>query len=223
MQTQWNEIVAAGAGQRELLDGLAAAYWRPVYKFIRVALGRQNEAAKDLTQDFFATVFRPEWMSRADPQRGSFRTFLLASLKNFVRDADKHRGAQKRGGGAQVVPIDAVEEDDRPAGAATPEQAFARSWADTLLAEGLADLEHELISRGREPVFRAFRAYCIDGGGAALTYESLAKQLGVSASDVTNYLSEARRDLRAILVRKVGRYVGSPGEIEAELRELFGA
>ncbi len=221
-RTEWSEIVAAGEGQRARLDGLATAYWRPVYKFIRVALRRSNEEAKDLTQDFFAVVFRPEWMARADPQRGSFRTFLLASLKNFVRDADKHRGAQKRGGGAQVVPIDAVEEDDRPTAAATPEQAFARSWADAVLAEALGDLERDLASRGRAPVFLAFRTYCIDGD-AALTYDSLARRLGVPATDITNYLSEARRDLRAILVRKVGRYVGSPAEVEMEMRELFGA
>lgn len=223
-RTQWSDILRAGAGSRELMESLAASYWRPVYKFIRVALRKRNEEAKDLAQDFFATVFQPEWMARADPARGSFRTFLLASLKNFVRDAEKHKGAQKRGGGARIVPIDAMDEDERPADASTPEQAFMRSWADALLAEALGELERALAGRGRDRVFQAFRAYCLESEpGRQISYETLAQEMGVSVVDVTNYLSEARRELRAVLVKKVGRYVASEREIDAELRELFGA
>lgn len=223
-RTQWSEIASARDGAREPLEALAAAYWRPVYRFLRAALGKGNEDAKDLTQDFFATVFQPEWLGRADPERGSFRTFLLASLKNFVRDHEKHRGALKRGGGARIVPLDALPEDGPPADGMSPEQAFMRSWAEELLAAALDELGSALAGRGRERVFRAFKEYCLDPDPSRpVSYEGLARRLGVPVSDVTNYLSEARRELRTILAAKVSPYLASGQDAEHELRALFGA
>jgi len=223
-RTCWTEILRSREetpeARRGLLERLAAAYWRPVYKFIRVALRKENEEAKDLTQDFFAVVFQPDWVARADPARGTFRTFLLASLKNFVRDRDKYRGARKRGGGLVAVPIDLLGESE-PAEAATPEQAFHRSWAETTLLEALAELERTLATRGRPQVFGVFKEYCLEADG--VSYRSIGQKFGLSEADVTNYLSEARRELRRILVGKVGGTVGSPREVDDELRSLFGA
>lgn len=210
-QTQWSKIVAAA--DPAVMAELASAYWRPVYKFIRIAWRKTNEEAKDLTQEFFAGVFRPEFLARADPSRGSFRTFVLASLKNFLRDRRKFSGGLKRGGGAIVVPID---EDLAVVDGADPEKEFTRSWAEGLLAEALAELERDLSSRGRERVYQAFKAHC-EGD---LSYRALAERMSLSVSDVTNYLFEARRELRRILEAKVARY---SGEVQEELRALFGS
>ncbi len=212
-QTQWSRILRS-PGDPALIADLAASYWRPVYKFLRIARGKSNDDAKDLTQDFFATVVRPDWLSRADPARGSFRTFLLASLKNFVRDADKHRGALKRGGHAPIVPIDGLEDD--PPAPDDPERAFLKSWAETLLADALRELERTC----RPQVFRAFRGYCIDTEpDRPPSYAQVAAGIGASVSEVTNWIAEARRELRRILAIKAGGYSFDP---EEELRELFG-
>jgi RNA polymerase sigma-70 factor (ECF subfamily) len=222
-RSRWTDILNARHGSpeqiRALLDELSTVYWRPVYKFIRVALRKENEDAKDLTQDFFAVVFGPEWLARADPDRGTFRTFLLASLKNFVRDREKYRGARKRGGGLSTVPLDALAEEPSPE--QTPEQVFQRSWAESMLHEALRELEQTLVARGRQNVFQAFREYCL--GADDVSYRSIGQRLGLSETDVTNYLSEARRELRRILAGRVGQYVDSPRQIDVELRALFEA
>ncbi len=217
-QTRWGRIAAAAAASDPAaLAELAAAYWRPVYRFVRTAWRKDNEEAKDLTQEFFATVFQPRLLARADPERGSFRNFLLATLKNFLRDRARHDGGLKRGGGAAQVSIEGAEVASSDA---DPEREFTRGWAEGLLAEALAELERGLVSRGRERVFRVFRESCQDEN---LSYRALAERCGVSVTDVTNYLFEARRELRRLLEARVAAYVGSRPEIERELRELFEA
>lgn len=206
-----------GAGQSQfpttrwsqILDPASAAhYWRPVYKFIRIAWRKSNDEAKDLTQEFFAEVYRPDFLARADPARGNFRTFLLASLKNFLKDNEKSRAAQKRGGAVSHLPI---EEIDVPADS-NPEEAFTHSWAETLLSEALQELEGQVSPR----VFAAFREHCADPGRS---YQDLAAALQLSVSQVTNYLFESRKKLRQILVGKVSGYAA---DVEQELRTLFG-
>ena len=225
--TQWGRILEARAADSEavrtLLAELAATYWRPVYKYIRIAWKKTNEEAKDLTQEFFAEVFRPEFILRADRARGNFRQFVLASIKNFLRDAEKSRSARKRGGGVRVVPLDDGEVEIEPADGATPEEIFHRAWAEALLAESLKELGETLEERGRGQVFRVFREYCMNAeAGGEPTYRELAGRTGLSASDITNYLYEARRELRRILIRKAGASASSWGEVEKELQSLFG-
>jgi RNA polymerase sigma-70 factor (ECF subfamily) len=195
--TRWSQILDPSTAEK---------YWRPVYKFIRIAWRKSNEEAKDLTQEFFAEVFQPDFLAKADPARGNFRTFLLASLKNFLKDDHKHRTAQKRS--APTLPM----EDIDVACDASPEAAFTRSWAETLLNEALRELE----GRVSKPVYDAFRAHCENPD---LSYQDLAQKQGLSVSQVTNYLFEARKGLRTILVSKVSAYAG---DVESELRELYG-
>jgi len=220
-QTQWGKILAVAASDpaaaQAAIAELSAAYWRPVYRFVRAAWRKSNEDAKDLTQEFFATVFQPRLLSRADPKRGGFRNYLLASLRNFLSDRARHDAGLKRGGGAAPAPIESA---DPASAAAGPEREFTRGWAEGLLAEALAELERSLAARGRERVFRVFKASCEDDGAS---YRDVAERCGVSVTDVTNFLFEARRELRRLLEARVAAYAGSRTEIEAELRELFGA
>ncbi len=205
-RTCWGRVLAIRdadpAVARAILDELATAYWRPVYKFIRVAWRRDNEDAKDLAQEFFATVFRPEFVARADPSRGRFRSFVLASLKNFLRDRDKLDRSLKRGGDAAFVPLADV----------ASESEFTRTWAESLLEDALAQLERELPRP-----FRVFREYCVD----APSYRELAARTGLSVSQVTNDLFAARRRLRLIIEARVARTVASGDDVEEELRALF--
>jgi RNA polymerase sigma-70 factor (ECF subfamily) len=214
--TQWGRILDARDPEsaRALLSDLARQYWRPVYRYIRAAWRKENEEAKDLTQEFFAEVFRPEFLARADPSRGSFRNFLLASLRNFLRDEGKRGRARKRGGGEAFVPI---EEEAAPAPGADPEALFLRAWAETVLSESLGELRGRL----RPQVFDAFRLYCVEG--AASSYRDVADKTGRSVSEVTNDLFEARRELRRILLRRVGACVADEAQAALELKELFGS
>lgn len=225
--TQWTEILQTrrldDPTARQFLGQLAEIYWRPVYKYIRIGWGKNNEEAKDLTQEFFASVFRPEFLARADPARGRFRTFVLASVRNFLRDYEKLRGTVKRGGEALHVQVDPALEEGLPSNEPSPDEAFQVAWADSLLASALADLERTFAETGRQTAFDVFRGYCLETTpDLRPSYHDLAQGFGVSVSDVTNYLALARRELRSMMLKKVEMTVASREEAEGELRELFG-
>jgi hypothetical protein len=62
---------------------LCQIYWAPLYGFVR-SRGHTVHDAQDLTQSFFAYLLEHKVYARADRQKGRFRSFLLASLKNFL-------------------------------------------------------------------------------------------------------------------------------------------
>jgi len=225
--TNWGRILETrrgdGAATRDLMESLARTYWRPIYEYIRVAWRKGNEEAKDLTQDFFAAVFRLEFLARADPARGRFRTFVLASVRNFLRDQEKHRRAAVRGGEVLHLPLEAIERETLPASDLDPEAAFRRSWAESLLSAALGELERTLAARGRQASFNVFRSYSLERApGGDVSYESLALKLGLSISQVTNYLYESKNELRSILLGMVESTLTSREDAEEELRTIFG-
>src|SRR5262245_42682955 len=100
--THWSVVLAAGdtasPQSAGALEKLCRAYWFPLYAYVRRS-GRGPEDAQDLTQAFFEQFLEKNVVSRADRQRGRFRTFLLTSLQNFVSHEWKRASAEKRGGG----------------------------------------------------------------------------------------------------------------------------
>src|SRR6266513_4429097 len=90
--THWSVVVAAGESQAEpeiaqaALAELCQTYWAPLYSFVR-SRGYAMEDAQDLTQSFFAYLIEHKIYARADRTKGKFRSFLLASLKNFLGHA----------------------------------------------------------------------------------------------------------------------------------------
>ena len=224
--TRWGSILEARGdvpATRDLLETLARTYWRPVYRYIRRAWRQGNEDAKDLTQEFFTAIFRPEFLARAAPARGRFRTFVLASLRNFLRDREKHRSASVRGGDAFHIPLEAVERESLHTPDLDPEESFHRSWAQSLLSRAVGELERTLVARGRQCSFDVFRSYSLERApGVTVSYGSLALRLGLSVGQVTNYLHKSRQELRSILLRMVESTVASRQEAEQELRTIFG-
>ena len=148
--TQWSLVLQAGNTEseagRSALERLCRSYWPPIYGFLR-RKGRSPEDAQDLTQEFFATLLRRGALAMAQESRGRFRTFLLSSLQNFLRDEHDKATAAKRGGGVAVVPLDSAEAERRyleaPLGELSPEQWFDRRWAITMLQNAVHSLEAE--------------------------------------------------------------------------------
>jgi DNA-directed RNA polymerase specialized sigma24 family protein len=108
--TRWSLVLAAAGDSREALEWLCSTYWYPLYAFIR-RHGHDAEAARDLTQSFFLRVLDGDLLRRADPQRGRFRTFLLASVKHFMANERTRAEALKRRADdpAFQVPLDGAE------------------------------------------------------------------------------------------------------------------
>ena len=105
--TQWG-LVRLAARDNASMDSIVRVYWKPLYFFLRQK-GFDNEAAKDLVQGFLTIVIERKAFARADPAKGRFRTLLLASLENYVKDCLKQSARAKRGGGRAVLSLDVAE------------------------------------------------------------------------------------------------------------------
>jgi RNA polymerase sigma factor (sigma-70 family) len=156
--THWSVVQAAGAGlsldSEAALSKLCESYWYPLYAYLR-SRGHKAEDAQDLTQAFFAHLLEKRAFSQADPARGRFRSFLLASLKNFAVNQWERGSAQKRGGHVPPVSIDGAEGRflREPLIEETPERIFDRTWALTLLDRAIARLRDDLARSGKETAY----------------------------------------------------------------------
>ena len=109
--THWSVIVAAARSEAEpekpasRWKSFVETYWTPLYTFVR-SRGHSVHDAQDLTQSFFAHLIEREIYARADREKGRFRSFLLAALKNFLADAYSREHALKRGGAQEFLPLD---------------------------------------------------------------------------------------------------------------------
>lgn len=226
--TQWSVVLAAGgrsADARAALEVLCGAYWYPLYAFVR----RQRytaDDAQDLTQAFFVELLEKEVLDVVRPERGKFRTFLLAALKHFLSKDRERQEAQKRGGGKTILSLDFADAERRyelePADPSTPERLFNRRWALALLDGVLATLAQEHVAKGKEAIFTALQVY-LTRGDASPSYAEAAVKLGISVDAVKVAVHRLRRRYRELLKIRIAETVASPAEIEEELRDLFAA
>src|SRR5213594_3083624 len=160
VSTHWSVVLAAAVSEtaiaRDALEQLCRAYWYPLYVYTR-RRGYDVEEAKDLTQAFFARLIEKRYLGEVEEGRGRFRYFLLAALKHFLADEWDKATADKRGGGWTFVSLDAQDPETRyhlePRDEETPERAFQRRWAWTLLELAVSRLREELRLAGKEGVF----------------------------------------------------------------------
>jgi DNA-directed RNA polymerase specialized sigma24 family protein len=210
-------------------DALARSYWRPVYVYIRLRWRRSAEDAQDLTQEFFTRAFEREYLTRYDPDRARFRTFVRTCLDGFLANDDKAAGRLKRGGGFAVAAVDFARFDaDLAAHARSedpdPERWFHREWVRSLFADAVEELRAQCAAAGHATAFTLFQRYDIDGdsGGERPTYAGLARDTGLAVTSVTNELAWARRAFRAIVLAHLHELCATEEEFRAEARDLLG-
>jgi RNA polymerase sigma-70 factor (ECF subfamily) len=220
--TSWTLICNArgeGPEVNESLNRLIGIYWKPVYWYVRTQWRKSNEDAKDLTQEFFATLIDRKILDDLREERPRFRTFLRACLEHFLLRHDRDGRRIKRGGAAVRVPIDPARcQIDVATKDLTPEQAFDEAWAQTLLHDAIDALERHYRSTGREDHWRIFERYHLAPESA--TYKACAAELGISPDDVQNRLRAAREKLRELTLERVRETVAAPEDLEAEMRLL---
>ena len=224
--THWSVVWAAGHGTgtcaTEALERLCGLYWRPLYLFVRSS-GYDEETAKDLTQAFFERLLGKDYVKDADAARGRFRTFLLAALKHFLANEWDRTKAVKRGGLCRFVPLETtVAEAELQCGtrrALDPEQLFEQRWAMALLDQVHQELEAEQVANGKAALFSALEVY-LTGDKERPPYSATASQLGMSVEAVRKAAERLRQRYGQLLRQAVAQTVGSPEEIEAELRHL---
>lgn len=223
------EAIRSGdAAERErALGTLVAAYWRPVYRHVRRKWGKGHEEAADLTQDFFAELLTRDLLARYDAGRARLRTYLRLCVDGLAANAAKAASRQKRGGGAAPLSLDfegAREELERsaPGSDETPERAFEKEWARSVVALALERLPVALEGRGKGIAFPLFEICELGAEAEAPSYAELAERFGVSVSDVTNGLSLARREFRRTVLDLLRELTGSEEELRLEARALLG-
>ena len=226
--THWSVVLAAGDGSTRAQDALAKlcqTYWYPLYSHVRRS-GYSPHDSQDLTQEFFTRLLERQFLASADPSRGRFRSFMLASLNHFlIKEWEKAR-TQKRGGGHEMLSLDLAAAERRYdlelADYATPDKAFDKQWALALLDEVLERLESEYREDGKADLFAALKR-SLAGTRESQPYAELAAQLGMSESAIKVAVHRLRKRYRELLKLEISNTVNSPQETEEELRHLVQA
>jgi RNA polymerase sigma factor (sigma-70 family) len=205
---------------------LVAAYWRPVYVYLRLRHRCTDSDAHDLTQSFFAQWWEQNTIASFDPSRARFRTFVRLCLDRHLIDHQRSESAQKRGGEWEHVPVDIAQlERDAalidPALHADPERLFEAEWVRSLLQQALADLRATYASHSKEMDLALFDAYDL-APGERPSYAELATRHSVPLTTVTNRLAAVRRALRVHLAECLRQLTATEEEYRDESCRIFG-
>jgi RNA polymerase sigma-70 factor (ECF subfamily) len=222
-QTAWSMILQAQHGTRHsartVLELLVQRYWRPVFVFVRRMVGN-HEHAEDVTQGFFTTFLERGAIRYAERSRGTFRNFLIASVKRYMHE--QHRAARARPAEVAIPEMDAPPDGRCFTTSAheDPARTFMKNWAQSLVETCLVRLREELVVVGKEVYYDVFRRRFF--GSPAETYRQSAAALGISEKDVNNYLERAKKRFARILRAEVQNSLLPGEDPDAEIRDLLG-
>ncbi len=223
--TQWSVVIRAGGDSPEAataLEKLCRTYWPPLYAFARRD-GLDEHSAQDAVQGFLARLLARRDIAEADPARGRFRAFLVGAFKNYLASQVRAELAQKRGGGAQSISIELAAAEGLCArelsDSVTPDRAFDRAWARTLMERALARLRAEHATPQQARLFSALEAALADGGRLENSAE-IAAQLGTTSGALATAATRLRRRYREIIEDEVSRTLENPADLKAEMRAL---
>ncbi len=232
--TRWSLVLAAAepvAGDsgdvhaEQALAELCERYWYPLYAYVR-RRGYSVEDARDLTQAFFAQLLEKRSLRAADPDRGRFRTFLLASLQNFLGGTWRKAQALKRGGGLRMIALDFDSAEQtyglEPSRELSPEEVYERRWALSVLESAVHDLRQRYAADGKAELFEALKTF-LGGDGDVPPYAELAQQLGQSEGALRTALSRLRARWRKRVRELVADTVREPAEVQDELQTLIAS
>jgi RNA polymerase sigma-70 factor (ECF subfamily) len=221
--TQWSVVLNAqgeSPSAQEALEKLCRTYWWPLYGFVR-RQGYSPEAAQDLTQGFFAMLLERRDLDAVRREKGRLRSYLLASLKNYVAKAHRREMAVKRGEGKPLVPLDELMARERadvePADQLSADRIYERRWALTLLEQVLARLETEYQAGGSSKLFEQLKQLLSDEPDRP-SQAQIARELGMTENAVKQALHRLRQRYRLLLREEIAQTVAAPGDVEDELR-----
>jgi RNA polymerase sigma-70 factor (ECF subfamily) len=219
-------VAGDGAASASALEKLCRTYWLPLYTYVR-RQGYSPHDAQDLTQGFFARLLRPNNpFAGVHPEKGKFRAFLLAALNHFLSDERDHARAQKRGGDQVIISLDAPDAEQRYLQVAhpqsSPERAFDRGWALTVMEQALARLRQDYVTSGRDQLFQALQPF-LSSEAAPGAYESLGQTLAMSPGAVAVNVHRFRQRYRECIRLELAETVASSADLDDEMKYLFSA
>jgi RNA polymerase sigma factor (sigma-70 family) len=229
--THWSVVlrVAGAEGKapegREALDQLCRIYWRPLYSFLRRS-GRTPADAEDLTQQFLMELLERDGFSGVHPSKGKFRSFLIASLQNFLGHERRRTNAQKRGSGILPISLNDPELENsyrlEQHEGRTPQEEYEFRWALTVLDRVQMHAREEYASLGKEAHFTQLKEF-LPGGEPEKTQEEIGALLGLTVSAVKSEVYRLRQRFGERLREEIAKTVSSPEEVDAEIEFLIRA
>jgi RNA polymerase sigma factor (sigma-70 family) len=228
--TRFSIVMATGSDdpliREDAWSTLIHAYWKPVYKYVRIKWQATEADAQDLTQGFFTRAMEAGFFERFDPARARFRTYLRTCLHGFLSNEHKAAGRKKRGGDVRFVPLDfeTAEGELRRAAVSPdvdPEEFFRRESIRSLFTDAVDRLRLHCEETGRTHYFELFRRYDL-AEGERPSYRDLADAFDVPVTQVTNHLAYARRRFRQIVLENLRAVSGTEAEFRQEAMELLG-
>jgi RNA polymerase sigma-70 factor (ECF subfamily) len=224
--THWSVVLEAqgdSPAAQEALEKLCRKYWRPIYSFLR-RQGVGQEEAEDLTQGFFVLLLERRDLSAVRKEKGRLRSYLLASVKNFLADERRRATAIKRGKGERLVPLEALRADEgidmEPADPLTAERIYERRWAATVLDHALNLLKEEYTATANAALFDSLTQLLPDEPGAP-SRADIAAQFGMTENAVAQAFHRFRRRYQSLLREEIAHTVATPGDIDDELSHLI--
>lgn len=229
--THWTRILEARGHSPEAqaaLSDLCAAYYAPVLAFIGWHAPNE-EAARELTQEFFARLLAREGLGAVDPRRGRFRSYLLGAVKHFLADAREHAHRLKRCPSQALESIDAHLDTAagvqlRDTRTLTPDCAFDQKWALTVLARAMAVLAREQQAAGKTASFDTLKPW-LTGDAVSLPTAEAARSLGLTEGALRVAIHRLRRRFRELVKAELAQTLHEPSAeaVAAELACLLAA
>jgi RNA polymerase sigma factor (sigma-70 family) len=227
--TQWTRVLEARGATPDAqaaLSDLCAAYYAPVFDFIR-RNAPDEDSARDLSQEFFARLLAGHGIDNVERERGRFRSYLLGAVKHFLADMRDHEHRLKRGAGHSLEPLDpgtdtttSLQLPDPKA--PSPEREFDRKWAFTVLDRALAALAEEHKIAGKSDQFEALRPW-LTGDTDDLSQAAAASRLGINEGAVKVAIHRLRRRFRELVKLEIGQTLHNPAQVADELACLQAA
>src|SRR5262245_1516912 len=225
--TRWTMVLQAGqVGSPETAEALAQLcriYWYPFYAYGR-RQGFDPPTAEDLTQEFFAKLIQKNYLGVAERQRGRFRWFLLTAFKCFLANEWDRASAQKRGGGAQRISLDAMSAEERyriePTDLASADHLYDRRWALDLLKRARARLRDHYQAGDRARRFELLESY-LPGEQPVATQAEIGRQLGLNENAVKQEAHRMKKLYGDLLRAEIAQTVAHPDDVDEELRYLI--
>jgi RNA polymerase sigma factor (sigma-70 family) len=227
--TRWTRVLQAKGDSTEAkaaLSDLCAAYYAPVFAFIR-RNAPDEDSARDLTQEFFARLLARGGIDNVDPQRGRFRSFLLGAVKHFLAEMHGRDRRLKRGAGQSMESIDPGS-DTSPGlqladpKAPSPDREFDRKWALTLLDRALGVLAEEHLAAGKAGQFDVLKPW-LTGDTENISQAAAARQLGLNENAVKVAIHRLRRRFREVIKNEIGHTLNDLAHVDEEMRYLLEA
>lgn len=226
--TRWTAVRRAKANSdegRQALADLCEAYYEPVAAFLKWEV-HNSDAARDLAHEFFADILRGDAIAGAERERGRFRSFLLGAVKHFLSNRRAAARRFKRGRGAECVSLDDANAPDARSVAdgsvLSPDKAFDRQWALTVLTRAMEALRLEHAAEGREEFFESVKPW-LTGDAVQGEQMMLVDQTGLNATALRVSVHRTKKRFRQLVKAEVAQTLDGSTEVDAEVRELFMA